>query len=87
MIEIGCVNINTKVSLLSSYSVMPRQGHLEEALHIMVYLKLRNNSMLMFDPFYPNIDHNNYWECDWTDFYEGTVELSHPMHDHQEGKK
>ena len=69
MIEIWCIDINTKVSLLSSNS-----GHLDSALHIMGYLKLRHKSRIVFDPSYPNIDHGNFWECDWTDFYEGAVE-------------
>ena len=33
--EIGPIYINTKVSLLSSNSAMPRQGHTEAVLHIM----------------------------------------------------
>ena len=41
-------------------------------LHIMGYLKLRHNSKL-FDPSYPDVDHSNFWYCDWTDFYEGAV--------------
>ena len=28
----------------------------------------------LFDPFYPNIGHSYFWECDWTYFYEGAVE-------------
>ena len=28
----------------------------------------------MFDPSYHNIDHSNFQECDWTDFYESAVE-------------
>ena len=53
MIEIGQIDINTKVSLLSSHSAMMRQVHLKAALHIMGYLKLSSRSM--FDPSYPNI--------------------------------
>ena len=49
MVEIMCIDINTKVSLLSSYLAIPRQGLLERALHIMGYLKLRHSSRLAFD--------------------------------------
>ena len=66
-------NINTEVSLLISYS-MPRQGHLEAALHIMVYLEFSYNSRVMLDPSYPDIDHSNISECNWKDFYEDVVE-------------
>ena len=57
---------------------MLRQGHLEAALHVMDYLKLRRNTKLAFEPSYPNIDYSNLQECDWTDFYEGAVESIPP---------
>ena len=44
IIKIGYININTKISMLSSYLATPRQGHLEAVLCIMDYLKLKNNS-------------------------------------------
>ena len=44
----------------------------------MGYLKLRHNFILVFDPFYPDIDHSNFGECDWTDFYQGAVEAFPP---------
>ena len=79
MIEIGHIDINTEVSLLSPYSVMPRQGHLEAASHIMGYLKLRHNSTLAFDPLYPNIDHSKFWECDIQISLRLQQKSSHPM--------
>ena len=72
MTEIGQIDINTEVSLLSSYSAMLRHGHIEAALHIMGYLKLRHNSRLAFDPPYPNIDQSNFH------FYEDAVEAIPP---------
>ena len=66
---------------------MPRQGHLEAALHIMGYLKLMHNSRLMFDPSYSDVDHSNFWDCDWTDFYEGAVEAIPPNSLPQRGKE
>ena len=44
----------------------------------MGYLKLRYNSILAFYSSYPDIDHDKFWECDWTDFYEGAVEALPP---------
>ena len=75
MIEIGHTGINTEVSLLSLHSVMLRQGHLEAVLHVIVYLKLRHNSRLAFDPSCPHIDQSNFWESFWRDFYKGSVEV------------
>ena len=43
MVTIRCIKINTKISLLSLYLVMPREGHLEAALHFICYLKLKYN--------------------------------------------
>ena len=57
---------------------MPRQGHLEAALHVMCYLKLRHNSRLAFDHSYPHVKNSKFWDCDWTDFYEGEVEVIPP---------
>ena len=71
MIEMEQINIKTKVSLISSHSAMPRQEHLEAMLHIMGYLKLRHNTRLMFDPSYPDINHSNSLDCNWTDFIDG----------------
>ena len=78
--------INTKVSLLSSHSAMPRHGHLEAMLCIVGYLKLRQNTRLMFDSSYPDIDHSNFWECDWKIFC-GAVEAIPPNAPPPRGKE
>ena len=77
MIEIGCVDINTKVSLLSSNSAMPRQGHLEVALYIMDYLKLRHNfRIVLMHPipmliivFFQNVIGKTSMRAQWELFY------------------
>jgi hypothetical protein len=38
MVELGCIDIATEVSMLSSYLACLREGYLENALHIMGYL-------------------------------------------------
>ena len=78
VMEIGQIDINTKVSLLSLHAAMSKQGHLEAASHIMDYLKLRHNSRLALDPSYTNINHSIFQACDWTNFYEGAVEAISP---------
>ena len=57
---------------------MPRKGHSKALLHIMDYLKLRQNSRSVFDSSYLDIDHSNFWECYLRDFYEGAVEAFSP---------
>ncbi len=56
MVEFGCIDIATEVSMLSSYLACPHEGHIENALHVMEYLQLKHNSQLIFDPTYPDID-------------------------------
>eukprot|EP00804_Cyclotella_cryptica_P024735 CCRYP_001712-RD/>CCRYP_001712-RD protein AED:0.26 eAED:0.27 QI:0/-1/0/1/-1/0/1/0/353 len=55
MCELGWIDICTEVSILSLYSVMPREGHLEAALHVFSYLKSKSNSWLIFDPMEPDV--------------------------------
>ena len=74
MIELGRVDICTEVSMLSSHMALPRQGHLEAALHVMSYLSLHHNSRLCMDPTYPAIDNTQFPVCDWTEFYGEVAE-------------
>ena len=69
MVEQGCVEIATEVSLPSSYLAYPCEGHLETALHIMGYLKNKHNTRLVFDPAYPDIDKGDFPQYNWTKFY------------------
>ena len=49
-IEIGRVDINHEVSVLSSYQAPPRDGHLQQILHIFDFLKKKPKLTLYFDP-------------------------------------
>ena len=60
MVELGRVDIATEVSQLASCLAMPRKGHLVNALHIMSYLKIKHNSMLILGPTYPEIKCNDF---------------------------
>jgi hypothetical protein len=77
MVELGHIDIATEVSMLSSYLVCPREGHLENALHVMGHLRLKQKSRLIFDPTYPDIDQNSFPSFEWTEFY-GNVEEAIP---------
>eukprot|EP00804_Cyclotella_cryptica_P029741 CCRYP_015201-RA/>CCRYP_015201-RA protein AED:0.23 eAED:0.23 QI:0/0/0/1/1/1/6/0/958 len=78
MCELGRINICTEVSMLSSYSAMLREGHLEAAFHVFSYLKSKSNSRLIFDPMEPAVGGSNFGECDWSDFYLGASEALPP---------
>ena len=55
-IEIGRVDINMELSLLSSYQAAPRLGHLEQLLYIVAFLRKKPKLTLYFDPSLPRID-------------------------------
>jgi hypothetical protein len=78
MVELGRVDIATEVLMLSSYLALPREGHLETALHIMGYLRKKHNSRLVFDPTYPEINESDFPEFDWTEFYGDVTEAIPP---------
>jgi hypothetical protein len=77
MVELGCIDIATEVSMLSSYLACPREGHLENALRVMGYLQLKHNLQLIFDPTYLDIDQTAFRSSAWTEFY-GNVEEAIP---------
>jgi hypothetical protein len=74
MVELGRVDIATKVSMLLSYLAYPREGHLEAAIHVMGYLQLKHNTRLVFDPTYPYINLDSFPTFDWTEFYGDVTE-------------
>ena len=75
MVEIGHINIATDISLLSSHLVMPREGHIEAAIHVMSYLHLKHNSRLVFDTNYPTLDVCDFDQYDWTTRYGDVKEV------------
>lgn len=52
-IELGRVDIYVEVSLLSAHQASPRQGHLEELIHIFGFLKKNPEPTLYFNPEMP----------------------------------
>ena len=78
MCELGRIDICTEVSILLSYSMMLREGHLEATLHVFSFLKSHSNSRLVFDPQEPELGGSQFTECNWSDFYAGAVEVILP---------
>ena len=73
-IELGRIDIITKVSLLSSHIAHPRERHLEAAVHVMTHVGKRYKSRLVYEPLYPEIDCSFYKECDWLEIYRDAKE-------------
>ena len=69
-VELGRVDILLEVSVLSQHLALPREGHLEQVLHIFGYLKEHKKLRLMFDCSQPEIDERQFQEYDWYDFYK-----------------
>ena len=62
MVELGRVDICLEVSMMFSHMAMPRDGHLEQVLHIFLYLNKWHNTELVFDPSDPVINETDYDE-------------------------
>ena len=50
--ELGRVNILTEVAMLSAYQANPREGHLQQLLHLFAYMKRNQNSHFIFIQYY-----------------------------------
>ena len=74
IVGLGKVDIIIKVLLIASQMAMPRKGHLDAVLHVIVHLKTRSNAHLVFNPTYPDIDFSLFKEHGWTQFYSDIKE-------------
>ena len=75
IVEMGWVDICMKVSAMSLCVAMPREGHMQQVLHIFAYLKIHHNAMVVFDPSYPKIDNTLFEKQDWNSMYGSGREL------------
>ena len=57
---------------------LSRDGHLEQVLHIMVYLKNHIKIRLVFDSIIMTVKESLFKEYNWVDFYWYTVEAKAP---------
>jgi len=73
-IELGRIDIITEVTMLSSFLVNPRRGHLDQAFHIIAYLKKHIRSSMVFDDTQPDLSGFEFRKCDWQEFYPGAKE-------------
>ena len=60
IVELGRVDINVEASILSSHLAMPREVHMQDLLHIFVYLKKHMNTEMVINPSDPEIDMNSF---------------------------
>ena len=60
--------------LLSSHVALFREVYLGAAVHVMAHVGQRYKSRLVYDPSYPQIDHSDLRNCDWSEFYRDAEE-------------
>jgi hypothetical protein len=84
--ELGRIDILLEVALLSSFTAMPRRGHMEAVYHIFAYLKQHLNSTMVFDERMPDIDETLFVRVDWKDFYGEAKEEMPPKMPTPRGK-
>ncbi len=76
--EIGTVDILLEVSLLSQYQANPREGHLEQLLHIFGYLRKHPKLTLSLSPELPNMNYDDF-RTNREDFAEIYRDAEEPM--------
>ena len=77
-IELGRVDILLETSLMSKFVAMPREGHLEQVLHIVGYLKQHPKLRILFDDYVPRLKEKWFKSYDWIDFYRDAAEAIPP---------
>ena len=81
--ELGRVDVLHKVLLLSQYQASPRQGHLEQALHIFAYLDRKPKLTLYMSLNSPNLPRESFASITASKFNEyyrdAEEELPHRM--------
>ena len=65
----GRLDICIEVSAMSYFVAIPREGHFQKLMHLLLYLKIRHNAWIMFDPSYPEINEEYFNKHDWSDLY------------------
>ena len=68
------MDIITEVSLLLSHVALPREGYLKAKIHVIAHICQTYKSRLVYDPLYPEIDHNVFKKCNWSEFYRDVKE-------------
>ena len=69
-VMMGRIDICCEVSMMSSCLAMPREGHLQQVLHIFAYLKRFHNPRIIMDPTYPDLDKDDFPNYDWENHYK-----------------
>ncbi len=66
IVELGRVDLDVEVLIMSLHLALPPEGHLKEIYHIFGYLKAHSNTEMVFDPTPPVIDMNLFERQNWS---------------------
>ena len=72
--QIGKNQHNIWGVIIVTHVALPREEHLKAAIHVISHVGQRYNYRLVFDPLYPEMDHNVFKECAWSEFYRDAKE-------------
>ena len=64
--------------MLASQMALLHEGHLDVIFRVFGYLKTKHNSQLVLDPSYPEINHSDFPDNDWTLMYDNVIEVIPP---------
>ena len=70
--------MQTEVSMLASQIALPWEGHLDVIFRVFIYLNTKHNSQLVLDLSYPEINHSDFPENEWTLMYGNVTEAIPP---------
>jgi hypothetical protein len=77
-VELGRIDIITKVPMLSTFLCMPCEGNLNAVYHMFAHLSLHHNARVVFGPTYPDIDMCAFIKTDWKPMYRDVKEAIPP---------
>ena len=64
--------------MLASQMALPCEGHLDVICRVFGYLKTKHNSLLVLDLSYPEINHSDLPDNNWTSMYGNVMEAIPP---------
>lgn len=73
-VELGRIDTHLPVALLAQHLAAPRFGHLQQAYHVLAYLKAHLRSRIILDDTTPRVDESRFPKVDWKAFYPDAQE-------------
>ena len=85
-VELGRIDLTFAASLMARFAACPREGHMENVIHVFAYIKKHLRSKLVFDPYTRDWSDINWIQHDWSEFYPDAMEAIPPNAPKPRGK-